>query len=128
MRRDVARRTFRGPELSVVGGQARRALGDDAVILGTRVLRAGGETIVEVLAAASADVARFTRRVTAAPIERRDPDAPRPLVIALVGPTGAGKTTSAVKLALNPDAFGTQRVGLITLDTYRAGPVAQRGA
>ena len=125
MRRDVDRQTFRGPELSVVGARARRELGDDAVILGTRVLRAGGETIVEVLAASSSDVSRFTRRVTAEPMERRDPDAPRPLVVALVGPTGAGKTTSAIKLALNAHAFGTQRVGLITLDTYRAGAVAQ---
>lgn len=125
MRRDVTRQTFRGPELAVVGARARRALGDDAVILGTRVLRAGGETIVEVLAAAASDVARFTRRITPAGAERRDPDARRPLVIALVGPTGAGKTTSAVKLALNAHAFGAQRVGLITLDTYRAGAVAQ---
>ena len=125
MRRDVVRQTFRGPELSIVGARARRALGDDAVILGTRVLRAGGETIVEVLAAASSDVQRFTRRVTAAPMERRDPDAQRPFVLALVGPTGAGKTTSAIKLALNHAAFGAQRVGLITLDTYRAGAVAQ---
>jgi flagellar biosynthesis protein FlhF len=45
--------------------------------------------------------------------------------VALVGPTGAGKTTSAVKLSLNDAAFGDRRVGLITLDTYRAGAVAQ---
>lgn len=135
MRRDVERRTFRGPELAVVGVQARRALGEDAVILGTRVLRAGGETIVEALAASSDDVQRFVRRTTAAPIERgaRDDadaqratrDAQRPLVVALVGPTGAGKTTSAIKLALNAHAFGAERVGLVTLDTYRAGAVAQ---
>ncbi|MGZ8456352.1 MAG: hypothetical protein ACXWZ4_07110 [Gemmatirosa sp.] len=138
----MTRRTFRGPELAVVGAQARRALGEDAVILGTRVLRANGETIVEAIAASSSDVQRFVRRMTPGSVQRgafsvERGDAPsalnaerstlnaRPLVIALVGPTGAGKTTSAIKLALNEHAFGTQRVGLVTLDTYRAGAVAQ---
>jgi flagellar biosynthesis protein FlhF len=45
--------------------------------------------------------------------------------VALIGPTGAGKTTTAVKLALHADAFGGKRVGFVTLDTYRAGAVAQ---
>jgi flagellar biosynthesis protein FlhF len=122
MRRDVARRLFRGPDLASVGAQARAALGDDAVILGTRVSRHGGETTTEVLAAPAADVARFTRRVTAAPVTR---DAGGPFVIALVGPTGAGKTTTSIKLALHAQAFGGRAVGMVTLDTYRAGAVAQ---
>jgi flagellar biosynthesis protein FlhF len=43
-----------------------------------------------------------------------------------VGPTGAGKTTTAIKLAVHPDMLGTApHVGFITLDTYRAGAVAQ---
>jgi flagellar biosynthesis protein FlhF len=42
-----------------------------------------------------------------------------------VGPTGAGKTTTAAKLALHPRAFGAKRVGLITLDTYRVGALEQ---
>ena len=49
----------------------------------------------------------------------------RPWVVALVGPTGAGKTTTIAKLATNPLAFGTCRVGLIGLDTYRVGAVEQ---
>ena len=137
MRRDVARRIFRGREFAVVAAQARAALGDDAVILGTRTVRASGETLVEVIAASAYDLQRFEARVTPAPIERRAPSAEdaadprsarrahRPLVVALVGPTGAGKTTSAVKLSLNDAAFGGRRVGLVTLDTYRAGAVAQ---
>jgi len=40
MRRDVARRIFRGREFAIVAAQARGALGDDAVILGTRTVRA----------------------------------------------------------------------------------------
>ena len=137
MRRDVARRMFRGREFAIVAAQARAALGDDAVILGTRTVRASGETLVEVIAASAYDLARFEARVTPAPIERgaRSAEndvaprsalhADRPFVISLVGPTGAGKTTSAVKLSLNDAAFGGRRVGLITLDTYRAGAVAQ---
>jgi len=46
-------------------------------------------------------------------------------VIALVGPTGSGKTMTIAKLALNPMAFGTQKVGLLTLDTHRAGGADQ---
>lgn len=136
MRREVTRRTFRGPELAVVGARARRELGDDAVILGTRVIRERGETIVEAIAAAAEDVERFVRRMTPRNDERsafsvqrddaaRTLNAERSTLIALVGPTGAGKTTSAIKLALNPHAFGARRVGLVTLDTYRAGAVAQ---
>jgi flagellar biosynthesis protein FlhF len=49
----------------------------------------------------------------------------RPRVIALVGPTGAGKTTTIAKLANHPLAFAGQRVGLICLDTYRIGAVEQ---
>jgi flagellar biosynthesis protein FlhF len=49
----------------------------------------------------------------------------RPWVVALVGPTGAGKTTTIAKLATNPLAFGNCRVGLIGLDTYRVGAVEQ---
>ncbi|MGZ8411616.1 MAG: hypothetical protein ACXW05_02710, partial [Gemmatirosa sp.] len=66
----MTRRTFRGPELAVVGAQARRALGEDAVILGTRVLRANGETIVEAIAASSSDVQRFVRRMTPGSVQR----------------------------------------------------------
>jgi flagellar biosynthesis protein FlhF len=49
----------------------------------------------------------------------------RPRVVALVGPTGAGKTTTIAKLANHPQAFGGKRVGLLCLDTYRIGGVEQ---
>ncbi len=49
----------------------------------------------------------------------------KPKLICLVGPTGVGKTTSIIKLATNPEYFGKQRVGLITIDTYRVAAAAQ---
>src|SRR5690606_37650306 len=39
--------------------------------------------------------------------------------------TGAGKTTTLAKLATNPAAFGEWKVGVLTLDTYRAGALEQ---
>src|ERR1044071_3082443 len=115
MRRDVPRRLFRGPDLGAVSARARAELGDDALVLSTRTLRPG---VIEIVAADANDVARFERRLTSpAPAFPRDEAAPkRRHVVALVGPTGSGKTTSAVKLAVNRDAFGAQRVGFITLD------------
>src|SRR5262249_4279501 len=49
----------------------------------------------------------------------------RPVVIALVGPTGAGKTTTMAKLANHSQAFGGRRVGILCLDTYRIAGVEQ---
>jgi flagellar biosynthesis protein FlhF len=48
-----------------------------------------------------------------------------PFVLALVGPSGAGKTTTAAKLALHSAGFGERHVGLLTLDTYRAAAIEQ---
>lgn len=129
MRRDVTRRVFRGRELALVAAQARRTFGDDAVILGTRVLRGAAGSTVEVIAAAADDVERFRARLT--------PGGPAPgsrvpavagagcPVIALVGPTGAGKTTTLAKLALHAEGFGRVQAGFVSLDTYRAGAVGQ---
>jgi flagellar biosynthesis protein FlhF len=49
----------------------------------------------------------------------------KPYRIALVGPTGAGKTTTAAKLAVRRGMFGAARPGLLTLDTYRVGGMEQ---
>lgn len=48
----------------------------------------------------------------------------RPKVVALVGPTGVGKTTTIAKLAAH-HYRQTGRVTLATLDTYRVGAVEQ---
>ena len=49
----------------------------------------------------------------------------RARVVALVGPTGVGKTTTIAKLAANFKLRQNKKVGLITIDTYRIGAVDQ---
>jgi len=51
----------------------------------------------------------------------------RPKVVALVGPTGVGKTTTLAKLAARYayKYFEKKRVALVTLDTYRIGAAEQ---
>jgi flagellar biosynthesis protein FlhF len=49
----------------------------------------------------------------------------RPHVVALIGPTGVGKTTTIAKLAANLHITEKHRVGLITLDTFRIAAVDQ---
>jgi flagellar biosynthesis protein FlhF len=49
----------------------------------------------------------------------------KPMMIALVGPTGVGKTTTVAKLAANFCLREKRKVGLITIDTYRIAAVEQ---
>jgi flagellar biosynthesis protein FlhF len=48
-----------------------------------------------------------------------------PTVIALVGPTGVGKTTTVAKLAADYRLQESLRVGVITIDTFRMAAVEQ---
>ncbi|MCY2955377.1 MAG: flagellar biosynthesis protein FlhF [Planctomycetota bacterium] len=48
-----------------------------------------------------------------------------PHVVALIGPTGVGKTTTIAKLAANLKLREQRHVGLITIDTYRIAAVDQ---
>ncbi|MCA9192746.1 MAG: flagellar biosynthesis protein FlhF [Planctomycetales bacterium] len=54
-----------------------------------------------------------------------DVAAPPSRVIALVGPTGVGKTTTLAKIAAGAKYDHQASVGLITLDTFRLGAVDQ---
>lgn len=60
---------------------------------------------------------------SAAPLRLRDDG--RPTVVALVGPTGVGKTTTIAKLAANMKLRENKRVGLITIDSYRIAAIEQ---
>ncbi len=57
------------------------------------------------------------------PLAKADSD--KPQVIALVGPTGVGKTTSAAKLAAWFSLRMNQRVVLLSMDCYRIGATDQ---
>lgn len=59
----------------------------------------------------------------AGPVCRNVDDTAR--IVALIGPTGVGKTTTIAKLAANFKLRQNRRVGLITIDTYRIGAVDQ---
>lgn len=49
----------------------------------------------------------------------------RPTIVALVGPTGVGKTTTLAKLAAHMKLREGRSVGLITIDSYRIAAVEQ---
>ncbi|HEX7448212.1 MAG TPA: flagellar biosynthesis protein FlhF [Pirellulales bacterium] len=93
------------------------------------------ELIEQVKNSASAAVCedgQQARRWLARDIERRiaihGPIVPQPgsrRLVALVGPTGVGKTTTVAKLAANFRLREKRRVGLITVDTYRIAAVEQ---
>lgn len=57
--------------------------------------------------------------------ERTDPAPQRPRVVALVGPTGAGKTTTLAKLTARAVLERGERAAVVTADTYRIAAVDQ---
>src|SRR5262245_48027681 len=116
--------TFTGSDLRHAFAVAREALGDDVVIVKTNITRSNGIRRVELTAALADEVDRLRDQVMVPPPARPSLGA-RPTVIALVGPTGAGKTTSAAKLALSAAGFAGKRIGMLTIDTYRIGAVEQ---
>ncbi len=125
--------TFRGPDFSTLLAQAQAVFGDDAIVVSSRRVSADPVIGFELVAADSAGSlprprhAPLPARTTAGAAPGIDPAAGGrgPLVVALVGPTGAGKTTTIAKLANHPQVFGGHSVGLLCLDTYRIGAVEQ---
>jgi flagellar biosynthesis protein FlhF len=112
--------TFRAGKGRHALDEVRNALGDEAVVLRTR--RVGQEVRIQATTADELDA--FQRKLRPAPLQ--GPRFGRPFrIIALVGPTGSGKTTTLAKLVLGERAFGGRSVGVISLDTYRIGAVEQ---
>ncbi len=79
--------------------------------------------------AGAEEIRKLTARVLAAALG--EPETIRlrqdgkPCVVALVGPTGVGKTTTLAKLAADLSLTKGKKVGLITADTYRIAAVEQ---
>ena len=132
--------TFTGPAVGPLLAQVHDKLGAEALVIKTsRVPRGIDAPLFEVLACDQASVAGWNShcltRASAPELTRFNPlecengrarkYPRRPLSIALVGPTGAGKTTTIAKLIGHERAFGKRRVGLLSFDTYRVGAVEQ---
>ncbi len=123
-------RTLVGDDVGTLLRQAQSIIGPDALILHVRRVRGAEGLRFEVTAGDPGSAARGVALPQSAPttamelIAPAQPTAGR-LVIALVGPTGAGKTTTIAKLAGHPRVFGSRRVGLLGLDTYRIGAAEQ---
>jgi flagellar biosynthesis protein FlhF len=133
----VPTETFCGPDFPTLLAQAQAMFGDDAIVVSSRRVSADPVAGFELVAADSAG-SILRRRHEPLPVREpaRTGMAPAldfdlavqgsaPLLIALVGPTGAGKTTTIAKLANHPQVFGGHSVGLLCLDTYRIGAVEQ---
>lgn len=101
--------------------------------IGRRLVKAGfDETVARGIAAGTTDLATLrdawqealfglARRLPVAPVEQVE----QSRIIALVGATGVGKTTTAAKLAARACLrYGNKSVALISTDDYRVG--AQR--
>ena len=116
---------FRGADLSRVADRARRMLGDDVMILHTRTVRDEGVPMVEVLAAPSATIDRCAPGSNRCRCRRNCASRRSSVLHRTRGPTGAGKTTTAAKLAVRRGMFGAARPGLLTIDTYRVGGMEQ---
>ncbi len=120
--------TFHGADPRDILSRARAALGDDAVIVELRRARHGFELVAMDAGGASAAPARPGRPPAPAAIlpspGHADLALAGPARIALVGPSGAGKTTTVAKLLALSRRTGV-RAGVLGLDTYRAGAEAQ---
>lgn len=90
-------------------------------LVGRGVPRELAPILARKAAAKSAEDIAWMRTVPIRPPRERDGRR----VVALVGPTGAGKTTTCAKLAARMALGEGLRVGLITQDTYRIGAVEQ---
>ena len=124
--------TFRGLDVPTLLAQAHTRLGEDAVVLSVRRLgtdlRAdfelvAGDAVSAALAARAPRAGRHHHGPPSAPLRTGAPGSP--FVLAAIGPTGSGKTTTLMKLALHPQVFGGRSAGILCLDTYRVGAVEQ---
>ncbi len=116
-------RKFRGRDMSRVMVQVTAALGEDAMILRTSETEvfAGYGSTIEVIAVGGADMDRLRKQLVVDARRPKSRNGGGPLKLAFVGPPGSGKTTAVLKLILDAQRDNDLSVGVVTLDTYRAG-------
>jgi len=68
---------------------------------------------------------RMAGKIATAPTAFAKEQEHKPRILAFIGPTGVGKTTTIAKLAANFKLRDGKRVGLVTIDTYRIAAVDQ---
>lgn len=106
--RVFARLCRRGVEQSLAEELVRQALVDGAELNPSSILAAVSDRVGALVVPGRAPWVGNDRRV-----------------IALVGPTGVGKTTTIAKIAAKARVESKLRVALITVDTYRVGATEQ---
>jgi flagellar biosynthesis protein FlhF len=84
-----------------------------------------GRALTDPAAVRQAAIASLAGRIATGGTVDEDIRPGRPAVIALVGPTGVGKTTTLAKLAADQHIRTGRRVALVTMDTYRIAAVEQ---
>jgi flagellar biosynthesis protein FlhF len=132
--------SYTGHAVDALLARARQHLGPEAEIIAVRTRHdAEGSPMYQVLATDPATAADERRRMApdggSHPLLKSSPgpeDFARlrrgdrgPRLMAFVGPTGVGKTTTIAKLATHPEFFRRKQMGLLCLDTYRVGAVEQ---
>jgi len=132
--------SYTGRAVEALLARARQRLGPDAEIVAVRTQRgADGTSIYQVLASDAATAEAERRHMApdggSHPLLRASPASHEfarqrvgdrgPRLVAFVGPTGVGKTTTIAKLATHPEFLRKRAVGLLCLDTYRVGAVEQ---
>ncbi|MFA6134533.1 MAG: flagellar biosynthesis protein FlhF [Phycisphaerae bacterium] len=124
-------RTPQGTYPEVLGQLQTLLLGQDVAewVVDDLLAQMQGECPSEMLADREAAMRKLedliAARIPVAPLEMTASSPSRPCVVALIGPTGVGKTTTIAKLAAKFKLSHNKRVGLITIDTYRIAAVDQ---
>jgi flagellar biosynthesis protein FlhF len=108
----------------LIGQEVSKELAQQVLAQVQRELDATELNDADALRTAVADHLSELIPVAKEPTRLASPD-DRPLTIALVGPTGVGKTTTLAKLAATFKLHHHRRVALITADTYRIAAVDQ---